>query len=117
MNQMHSQPTVAGSHQHTARGLAQTFGVHPAIAALTLTLDQMLFAGETVTLGMSLPFSLAVSAALGAIAYKAQVHWYGDDDQSAKLKSGILALLMAIPTGLPAFLYLPAGVIGLFRRR
>ncbi len=117
MNQLHGEPTTIPSHHHATRGFAQAFGVHPAIAALTLTLDQMLFAGEIVTVGMLLPFSIGVSAALGAIAYKAQVHWYGDDDESAKLKAGILALLMAIPTGLPAFLYLPAGVIGLFRRR
>lgn len=117
MNQIHGEPTTVPSPHHAARGFAQAFGLNPAVAALTLTLDQMLFAGETVTLGMSLPISLGVSAALGAIAYKAQVHWYGDDDESAKLKSGILALLMAIPTGLPAFLYLPAGVIGLFHRR
>ena len=114
MNQLH-QPTVAGSH-HAARGLAQSFGLHPAVAALTLTLDSMLFGAETVTLGLSLPLSLGVSAALGAIAYKAQCHWYGDDDESAKLKAGILALLCAIPTALPMFLYVPAGLVGLFRR-
>jgi hypothetical protein len=103
-------------HHHAARGLAQTFGIHPAMAALTLTLDWMLFGAETVTLGMSLPISAAVSTALGFIAYRAQIHWYGDDNESAALKAGILALLMAIPTGLPAFLYLPAGFIGFFRR-
>ncbi len=116
MNQLHGQPTVASSHHHAARGLAQTFGIHPAMAALTLTLDWMVFGAETVTLGMSLPFSAAVSTALGFIAYRAQIHWYGDDNESAALKAGILALLMAIPTGLPAFLYLPAGFIGFFRR-
>ena len=117
MNQFHGEPTTVPSHHHATRGFAQAFGLHPAVAALTLTLDSMVYAGEMVTLGLFLPISLAVSAALGAIAYKAQRHWYGDDDESAKLKAGILALLMAIPTGLPAFLYLPAGVIGLFRRR
>ena len=69
-----------------------------------------------VTLGLSFPISAAVSTALGFIAYRAQIHWYGDDEESAALKAGILALLMAIPTGLPAFLYMPAGVIGFFRR-
>ena len=117
MNHVHGQQTTAGSHHHATRGFAQAFGLHPAVAALTLTLDSMLFAGETVTLGMSLPFSIGVSAALGAIAYKAQVHWYGDDDESAKLKAGILALLTAIPSALPLVLYVPAGCVGLFRRR
>ena len=103
-------------HHHAARGLAQSFGIHPAIAALTLTLDWMLFGAETVTLGMSLPISAAVSTALGFIAYRAQIHWYGDDTESAALKAGILGLLMMIPTGLPSALYLPAGFIGFFRR-
>ena len=116
MNHVHGQPTTAGSHHHATRGLAQTFGIHPAMAALTLTLDWMLFGAETVTLGMSFPISAAVSTALGFIAYRAQIHWYGDDEESASLKAGILALLMAIPTGLPAFLYMPAGFIGFFRR-
>ena len=117
MNQLHGEPTTIASHHHAARGFAQAFGLHPAIAALTLTLDSMLFAGETVTLGLFLPISLGVSAALGAITYKAQVHWYGDDDESAKLKAGILALLTAIPSALPLVLYVPAGFVGLFRRR
>lgn len=116
MNQLH-QPTIAGSHHHhAARGLAQSFGLHPAVAALTLTLDSMLFGAETVTLGMFWPISLGVSAALGVITYRAQKAWFGDDDESAKLKAGILALLCAIPTALPMFLYVPAGIVGLFRR-
>lgn len=116
MNHVHGQPTVASSHHHAARGLAQTFGIHPAICALTLTLDWMVFGAETVTLGMSLPISAAVSTALGFIAYRAQIHWYGDDNESAALKAGILALLMVIPTGLPSLLYVPWGFVGFFRR-
>lgn len=116
MNQVHGQSTVTSSHHHAARGLAQSFGLHPSVAALSLCIDQMLFAGETVTLGMLWPISLGVSAALGAIAYKAQCHWFHDDVESAKLKAGILALLCAIPTGLPSMLFVPAGIVGLFRR-
>jgi len=116
MNHVHGQPTTAASQHHATRGLAQTFGLHPAIAALTLTVDHMLFASETITLGMFWPLSVGVSAALGVIAYRAQKNWFGDDDESAKLKAGILALLTAIPTALPMVLYVPAGVIGVFRR-
>lgn len=117
MNQLHGQSTVASSHHHAARGFAQTMGLHPAIAALTLSVDVMLFGAETVTLGTFMPLSLAVSGGLGFIAYRAQLHWYGDDEESAKLKACILALLTAIPTALPMFLYVPAGFVGLFRRR
>jgi len=104
-------------HHHAGRGLAQSFGLHPAVAALTLTLDTMLWGAEVGTLGLSLPISLGVSGALGVIAYRAQKSWYGDEDESAKLKAWIIALLMAIPTGLPAALYLPWGFAGFFRRR
>jgi hypothetical protein len=41
------------------------------------------------------------------------MHWFGDDSESATIKAMILAFLCAIPTPLPAFLYVPAGVVGL----
>lgn len=103
-------------HHHAARGFAHTFGLHPAVAALTLTLDVMLSGVEVGTMGLSLPISLGVSGALGVIAFRAQKAWFHDDDESAALKAGILALLTAIPTALPMFLYVPAAFIGFFRR-
>ena len=77
----------------------------------------MLFSAEGVTLGASLPFSVIVGVAVGVITYRAQIHWYGDTKDSAMTKSLILALLTAIPTALPMVIYLPAGVIGFFRKR
>lgn len=105
------------SHPITAaRGFAQSFGLHPATTLLTVIVDSMLFTGEIATLGMSMIFSLAVSVAVGFLAYRAQQKWYGDDQESAAIKAGILGLLTAIPTALPSFIYLPMGVIGLFKR-
>ena len=104
MNHVHGQQTTAGSHHHATRGLAQTFGIHPAMAALTLTLDWMLFGAETVTLGMPFPISAAVSTPLGFIAFGPQIHWFGADEDSALPKAGFLALLLPIPTGFRAFL-------------
>lgn len=112
----HISPSVTSSPSHTARGFAQSFGLHPSVALLTVIVDSMLFTGEIATLGMGLPFSFAVSGAVGFLAYRAQQKWYGDDSENAAIKGGILALLTAIPGPIPAFLYLPAGVIGLFRR-
>jgi hypothetical protein len=112
----YQQPYEQPSHL-ASRGFAATFGIHPAIALLTLAIDSMLFGGEVMSLGAILPLSIAVSAALGYIAYRAQMKWYGDDKESAAIKAAILALLTAIPTALPAFLYVPAGVIGLFNRK
>ena len=110
---------MGGVHHAAARGFAQTFGLHPAIGLLTIVVDWMLFgpealSGFTSTLFLSIP----VSAVLGFITYRAQRKWYGDDDESAKLKAlGSLALLTAIPSPLPGFLYVPAGMVGFFRRK
>lgn len=103
-------------HQHAGRGLAQSFGLHPAVALLTVIVDSMLFTGEVVTLGAGWLLSLLVSAVVGFLAFRAQVAWYGDDEESATIKAGILALLTAIPSALPSFIYLPMGFIGFFRR-
>jgi hypothetical protein len=80
---------------------------------LTLSVDAMLFGGEAISLGTSFAISLAAAVVLGFITYRAQMRWYGDDSESAAIKAVILAFLTAIPTPLPAFLYVPAGLVGL----
>jgi hypothetical protein len=74
----------------------------------------MLNAGDLVTMGMLLPVSIAAGIVLGYIAYRAQIKWYGDDEESARLKGLALGLLTAIPTPLPELLYIPAGLVGLW---
>ncbi len=101
-------------HAARARGFSQIFGIHPAIAFLTLVVDMMLFGGEIATMGAILPVSIGAGCVLGFIAYLAQRKWYGDDKQSAFIKALILAFLTAIPTPLPAILTLPSGIVGLF---
>ncbi len=109
------------NHSHhpsgvVARGFAQVYGLHPAIAFLTVCVDAMLFGSEAVTLGTSIGFSFLVSVAVGYLAYRGQMRFYGDDHDAALVKAGMLALLTAIPTALPMMLYVPAGVVGLFRK-
>ncbi|MBS1724656.1 MAG: hypothetical protein JSS66_17065 [Armatimonadetes bacterium] len=96
-----------------AKGFGQMFGLDPRIAFLTFVVDAMLFGENVVTLGATLPLSIAAAVVLGVITFRAQLHWYGDSRQSAQTKALILGLLTAIPTPLPAILYVPAGVIGL----
>ena len=100
-------------HAAGARGFSQIFGIHPAIAFLTLIVDMMLFGGEIATMGAILPVSIGAGCVLGFIAYLAQRSWYGDDKESAIIKGLILGLLTAIPTPLPAILSVPSGIIGL----
>lgn len=100
-------------HAAKARGVSQIFGIHPAIAVLTLIVDMMLFGGEIATLGAILPVSIGAGCALGMITYLGQRRWYGDDRDSAFIKALILAVLTAIPTPLPAILTVPSGILGL----
>jgi len=100
-------------HAARARGFSQVFGIHPAIAFLTLIVDMMLFGGEIATMGAILPISIGAGCLLGVIAYLTQRKWYGDDKQSALIKSLIIGFLTAIPTPLPAILSVPSGIVGL----
>ena len=116
-------PLERDAHQVAGRGFGQTWGLHPGITLLTLIADTMLFGQEGLaaaigvpTGGLSLMLALIISgcggAVIGAITYKAQQKWYGDDKESALIKACILAFLTAIPTPLPSFLYVPAGIVG-----
>ena len=125
-------PGEAQQHreQHAqARGFAQAFGLHPAIALLTIAVDLMLFGKDGIlyaifglpTGGLSIALALLISApvgaALGFIAYFAQKHWYGDDRTSALIKAGMVAFLTAIPTSIPGIIYGSLGLVGIFRRK
>jgi hypothetical protein len=107
---------MRNTHEQTAatsRGFTQIFGLDPRIAFLTFVIDLMLFGGEVLTLGLLIPIALVVGIVLGFIAYRAQMRWYGDDRESALIKGVIIGLLTAIPTPLPAILYIPSGLLGL----
>ena len=114
------QPRGTGSHSGWHGRFGQRFGLDPRIAFLTLIVDMMLNAGDLVTMGLLVPVSIGAGVVLGYVAYRAQMHWYGDDKETAKIKGIILGLLTAIPTPLPELLYIPAGLVGLvhaWRRR
>lgn len=98
---------------------SQLFGLDPRVAFITLIVDMMLNAGDIVSMGLLLPVSVAAGIVLGYVVYRAQISWYGDDPESARIKALILGLLTAIPTPIPEVLYIPAGLLGLlheFRR-
>jgi hypothetical protein len=121
-------PPAPGLEHHHAHGFAQTFGLHPASALLTLAVNTMIFGSAGIASLISLPTagasllaltfaSTLCGAILGVITYMTQKKWYGDDHQEALIKSLIVAFLTAIPVGLPAILAIPAGIIGLFRKK
>jgi len=100
-------------HSAAVRSFGQMFGLHPAMAALTLIVDMMLFGGEVVTMGAILPLSCAAGGVLAIIAFLAQRKWYGDDAQSALIKALCLGFITALPSALPAVIYVPSGLVGL----
>ena len=110
-------PLATQPHDVAARGFAAKFGLHPAMAVLTVIVDAMLFGGDIATAGFIVPLTIAVAFGLGMVTFLAQRKWYGDDNESAFIKAFIVAGLTAIPTSLPGFLTIPAGILGLFHRR
>ena len=110
---------LAGSNPNhiAARGFSQIFGLHPAIAFLTVASDMMLHAADVVSMGMLMPFSILAGFVLGIITFMAQKKWYRDDNESAAIKALVVTLLTAIPSPLPYVLFVPAGLVGFFRRK
>ena len=112
------QASHSAPHAHTAtKGFDQIFGIDPRIAFLAFVVDLMLFGAAAATMGITLPvlipLAIAAGIVLGRITYKAQIKWYGDDDDSAMIKAGIIGLLTAIPVGIPALVWVPSGLLGL----
>jgi uncharacterized membrane protein YvlD (DUF360 family) len=107
-------PAANQNTQGPIRRFSQVFGLDPRVAFLTLIVDMMLNAGDLATMGLLVPVSAVAGVVLGYVVYRAQISWYGDDKESAKIKAIILGLLTAIPTPIPEVLYIPAGILGLF---
>lgn len=130
MTQQPPQQSLPATNPHhlVAHGFAQTFGLHPGMALLTVVVNAMLFGGAGLAAIISLPtagaslIALTIASCicggiLGFITYEAQMKWYDDDEHSARIKAWIVAFLTAIPVGLPGFLVIPSGIVGLFRRK
>lgn len=107
-------PNKNGETAVSTGRFGQLFGLDPRVAFLTLVVDMMLNAGDLLSMGLLVPVSIAAGIVLGYVVYRAQINWYGDDKESARIKAVILGLLTAIPTPIPEILYIPAGILGLF---
>jgi hypothetical protein len=90
------------------------FGLDPRIAALTFLVDAMVFGGTLASGGLLLPVAVGAGCVLGFITYRAQRRWYGDDAEAALIKACIIGLLTAIPSPLPAVLYIPSAILGVW---
>ena len=79
--------------------------------------EMLEFPGNTFGLALNLERDSVGAVILGIITFMAQKAWYHDGSESAFIKALIVALLTAIPSPLPYFLFVPAGLVGLFRGR
>lgn len=104
-------------HNLAARGFAQMFGLHPAMAFLTVVVDTMVFSGDIISGGLLLPVAFGAAIVLGIVTFLFQRKYYGDENDAALVKSLIITLLSAIPSPIPYALFVPAGIVGLFRRK
>lgn len=109
-----STPTLPTSH-NPAGSFAQRFGLSPLVAFFTLACDTMLFGSEVT--GIGLVFSIPVGATVGYLSYLGQRKFFDDDHDAAFVKGAMLAVLVALPTAIPSVLYLPAGFLGMFKRK
>jgi hypothetical protein len=104
------------THRNASQGLAQTFGLDPRAAILTVIVDLMVFGADTISFETLLPLGVAVAAVLGYIVYRIQRSSYGDEKESAVTKGLIIFLLTAIPVPLSPIIAIPGGVIGVVKK-
>jgi hypothetical protein len=104
------------AHGKASQGLAQTFGLDPRAAILTVIVDLMVFGADTISVETLLPLGVAVAAVLGYIVYRIQRSSYGDEKESAVTKGLIIFLLTAIPVPLSPIIAIPGGVIGIVKK-
>jgi hypothetical protein len=102
-------------HAAASGGLAQMFGLDIRAALLTVLVDLMVFAEDTISLETLLPLGILVAAVLGFIVYRIQRKWYNDDHDSALIKAMIIGLLTAIPVPLTPLIAIPGGVLGIVK--
>jgi hypothetical protein len=107
---------AAAAPVESSPGLCQMFGLDPRVAFVTVIVDAMVFGGEIFSAEILLPLGIGVAVVLGFIVYLAQMKWYGDDKESARIKALIIFLLTAIPVPLCPFVAIPGGLIGIVKK-
>jgi hypothetical protein len=120
-------PGMPHPDQAVAHGFGRILELHPGIAFFTVCVNLMLFGKDglaaifaPLTAGGDVPvalfFSVLAGAAVGWVSFRGQMKWYGDDQESAKIKGLITGILTAIPTGLPGVLFGSVALVGLLKR-
>jgi hypothetical protein len=98
-----------------SRGLTQTLGLDPRLSFFIILVDLLVFTGNAISMGLLIPLGVVLAAVLGVITYKAQIHWFKDDHESALIKSLMVAVLTAIPFPITPLVAIPGGVLGIVK--
>ena len=92
--------------------LSKSLGLHPLVGFGMFAVDMMLFDGEMLSWGLSVPISVVVGLALIAPMALIQKNSFGDTPGAAWGKGMLIGVLTAIPTPLPAIVPLLGGALG-----
>jgi hypothetical protein len=112
---VHPSEVSGGGPSMATRGFAQTFGLDPRGAVLTVIVDLMANSATIISAGLLYEVELGAAVVLAFIVYKMQRSWYRDDHDSALIKALVVGLLTAIPAPLTPFVAIPGGAIGLLQ--
>jgi hypothetical protein len=100
----------AEDYTNAAGRFGEVFGILPAVAYLAIIVDLMVCAPAwifpVITLAMSPLWSIPAGLAVGFLAWRMQMKMAEDDNETALIKAGIVALLTAIPFPLTPILLL-----------
>jgi len=87
-------------------------GLHPFVGFGMFAVDAMLFGAEGISMGITWPISIAVSAVLTIGCVLIQKHQMREQWGLALGKGIIIGLITAIPTSIPSIITVSGGVLG-----
>ncbi len=109
---MRSRSASLGDIMTKIQQLCALLGLHPLVAFGMIAVDMMLFGGESVTVGISWPISVAVGAVLTVPCILIQKYGMKEHWGLAIGKGMLIGVLTAIPTPIPSALSLVGGGLG-----
>jgi hypothetical protein len=101
-------------HQDPDRGFLSIISISPAVAALAIATDLLLFGGDLISFGALLPFSAIACCVLGYCCYVLQRR-SGDDHPLALAKGLTLALFTFAPVPITPIIAAPGAAAALLR--
>jgi hypothetical protein len=105
---------MSWTHRREPGWFARKFGLHPITAGLLtgIALGSNIFVWGTLGLGAFI--EIPVSILFGLLTWQMQKRLYGDDNLTALFKGVAASVLISLPIPLAPFVFVPAGIVGLY---